>query len=694
MNAATNYRRRIREEEKKLVPEEVFLSGQYLAMLDSIAAELTGGKLKKVKVYQDDTSSVCGWHDGREIGVNIRNQITGSFLTIGQQSESLIGILGHECGHYNFNDIRLKRKYLDSFPEGIWYPQAPQPGNEQEMKDLDEMNGYFQRKDQEALSLLQQTAAYLVNLMNDVYVEERMCARFPGSIRRGILMNRSRNVEWLPTLRKMVAEGMDKLSILMNLCAQHALSGRINHWDGEESGFLETLQLLVPVLDDAGRAEQDVVRYEAANRILLIAWGYFRDILQKMEQERQQEKKQEDDMQENSKEQGKEETQEQEKEDNPEHSKSSGDEENGAVDAPGRNCAMQVYISQFLKNLPQFIKSSGDDGDGEKPFMAAQDAPEEKTISGEKVVQAVMYQMAKEKVDAQINAEVLQRLQRYLDSQPFDGDHGKVRKQIRRADSFTEQQQNELKECEKIVKKVGRRLKVTLLPVLENQKESTEHRLLMGRRLDMRCISNPNRMIYQKQKHGKKVDTAVGILVDNSGSMLGERMKMACITSLCLYGFCINAGIPICIYGHHTDGYVHENLENEIVYLNCCSEFEPDRNDRLRIAGMSPEGCNRDGAALLYMGQRLLERKEKQKLLILISDGLPNSNFYQGDRAKEDLKDIRRKLMQKGILFQAAAIGEDKEQIREIYQESCLDITDLERLPVILTKQLMKLIRR
>lgn len=33
----------------------------------------------------------------------------------------------------------------------------------------------------------------------------------------------------------------------------------------------------------------------------------------------------------------------------------------------------------------------------------------------------------------------------------------------------------------------------------------------------------------------------------------------------------------------------------------------------------------------------------------------------------EDLKQIKNKLVKKGIVFQAAAIGCDKEQIRQIY---------------------------
>ena len=45
-------------------------------------------------------------------------------------------------------------------------------------------------------------------------------------------------------------------------------------------------------------------------------------------------------------------------------------------------------------------------------------------------------------------------------------------------------------------------------------------------------------------------------------------------------------------------------------------------------------------------------------------------------------------------MFQAAAIGWDKKAIQEIYGNAYLDISDLGELPVRLTKQLAKLLRR
>ena len=42
-----------------------------------------------------------------------------------------------------------------------------------------------------------------------------------------------------------------------------------------------------------------------------------------------------------------------------------------------------------------------------------------------------------------------------------------------------------------------------------------------------------------------------------------------------------------------------------------------------------------------------------------------------------DLRKIKEKLVKKGIVFQAAAIGWDKKAIQEIYGNAYLDISDL-----------------
>ena len=55
----------------------------------------------------------------------------------------------------------------------------------------------------------------------------------------------------------------------------------------------------------------------------------------------------------------------------------------------------------------------------------------------------------------------------------------------------------------------------------------------------------------------------------------------------------------------------------------------------------------------------LSKRPEAVKILILVSDGQPADSGYGGSAAEEDLRGIKQEYQRKGILFVAAAIGDD-----------------------------------
>ena len=178
-------------------------------------------------------------------------------------------------------------------------------------------------------------------------------------------------------------------------------------------------------------------------------------------------------------------------------------------------------------------------------------------------------------------------------------------------------------------------------------------------------------------------EMAIGLIIDESGSMSGnDRVTYARAAAIILYDFCRALDIPVTIYGHST-GY---SAGSDVVDLYSYAEFEDiDGNDKYRLMDISSRSCNRDGAALRFVAERLIKRGEEMKILILISDGQPNDTNYSGTAAEEDLRGIKTEYTRKGILFIAAAIGNDKADIERIYGDSFLDITDLSKLPVILT---------
>jgi len=96
--------------------------------------------------------------------------------------------------------------------------------------------------------------------------------------------------------------------------------------------------------------------------------------------------------------------------------------------------------------------------------------------------------------------------------------------------------------------------------------------------------------------------------------------------------------------------------------------------------------------ALRILAEKLANAPQTTKLLISLSDGQPKAMpDYTGTHAKDDMKQVIHDYSRKGVLFLAAAIGQDKEMICDIYgQERFIDITNLEQLPTRLVQIIAK----
>ena len=228
---------------------------------------------------------------------------------------------------------------------------------------------------------------------------------------------------------------------------------------------------------------------------------------------------------------------------------------------------------------------------------------------------------------------------------------------------------------------ISRQLQKSLLQQLKDkQRGGKQTGLMMGRRLDAHALCrNDGKVFYKNALPNEIPQMSVGLLLDESGSMCScDRCTYARSSAIILYAFCKALHIPVTVYGHSTSG--------SSVELYSYAEFESiDNDDKYRMMDIAARGSNRDGAALRFVAEQLVKRPEEVKILILVSDGQPAAPGYYGSAAEEDLRGIRQEYRRKGVLFIAAAIGEDKQNIERIYGDSFMDITDLNQLPVKLT---------
>ena len=301
-------------------------------------------------------------------------------------------------------------------------------------------------------------------------------------------------------------------------------------------------------------------------------------------------------------------------------------------------------------------------------------------------IERILDQMAERSACEQLENERLQELNEVAQNISYGNIHEGVGIQVNRISSVDEELVEQYDQVANPLLAISKQMQKSLVKQLkESRRGGKMTGLLMGRRLDTHALCrNDGKVFYKNSLPNEIPEMAVGLLLDESGSMSScDRCTYARATAIILYDFCRGLDIPVMVYGHSTE---YDSHHGNIVDLYSYAEFESiDQEDQYRMMDINARGGNRDGAALRYVAEQLSKRPEEIKILMIVSDGQPADRGYDGTAAEEDLRGVRQEYQRKNIIFVAAAIGDDKQNIERIYGDSFMDITDLNQLPAKLT---------
>jgi hypothetical protein len=180
-------------------------------------------------------------------------------------------------------------------------------------------------------------------------------------------------------------------------------------------------------------------------------------------------------------------------------------------------------------------------------------------------------------------------------------------------------------------------------------------------------------------------DCAVTLLVDYSGSMGGEKIKMAkkAAASLC-YITEQMIGVPTEILTFTDDlGGGKPNL-----LIGIAKEFGekvPAEVVHGRLHAIQEKTSliqNCDGEALLVAYHRIKHRKEKRKLIIVLSDGAPASYAENGDQRQHTLK-VTKEIQASGV--ELYGVGIEDSSVEAYYKEHIVINNIDELIPSLLT---------
>lgn len=220
------------------------------------------------------------------------------------------------------------------------------------------------------------------------------------------------------------------------------------------------------------------------------------------------------------------------------------------------------------------------------------------------------------------------------------------------------------------------------------------------------------RVFRQKEEHISK-ETAVTLLIDNSGSMHGQKMRLAMLSGYAfaatldrvkivheILGFTTGhrANVPQAVRdaiarefeGRSRWGTVYDRSEPIVmpIYKDFEERLSPLVKQRIAYAMNAQNGLagNIDGESVEYAAMRLLKRKEKRKVLIVLSDGQPAGGRLCQPHLRSVINDCETKY---GI--ETIGIGIMDSSVKRFYPKHVV-LNDVEELPNQVMTEIKKLL--
>ena len=696
-------RKRIMDEKSKITDEEFFTSKEYRGYLADITEAATKRYRRPihVTVFADPEDSTVAYTDYNGIVINACNHITWSMPTRKLRSMSIEGFNAHENSHNLFTDNRIAHAYFNSLEHGKFYPKKPtRLKGDQKLNAQGIIDALLDDTDPIPKTVILRTAKALSNILEDGYVDARYSYEFPGNPARGIALNNVRFAETVPDIDTMIDKQFYPHNIVLNLLLEYVRAREVNNLTGYTGEYMDRFLAALPLVDACIYDEDSRARFDAVNRIMIDLWPLMQRCFDDLRDKQQNDA-----------------------------SSSSGSgnsstpgtgEDSDSDDSMG--AVQDALESQLPQIAPNFTMKSGP-----VPFNGAFAPDEEqaqelleqvsKALSEETArieahrtetiisngdgsivqdseyegagyefsatdIERVLEEIATGKVNESLEEELSEELQSEATSIQYGNAHRNINITVHRMSHVNQNLIDSYTAVAPQLLMLSKRLQRSVSAILRDKRQGGKQTgLYVGKHLDQHAFHrNDGRVFCNKRLPTEPINMSVALLVDESGSMCGcDRITKARATAIVVQDFCEKLGIPIMIVGH-TASCAH-------VELFSYADFKSvDKKDRYRLMDMSARYCNRDGAALRYVAEKLSKQNSDVKMLFIICDGQPNDDGYTGTAAEADLRGIKLEYSRKGVQIFAAAIGDDRANIERIYGAGYLDITDLNQLPIMLTQ--------
>lgn len=748
--ARVNHRRvkqLLNEKRSKITDRQFFTSRILAGHFEDVAAAQTKryryNRRVHVNIYWDPKDHNGACTNNTSIRINAGHPSVTKIRGRMNRYEMICGLFAHELGHVLYTDFLAKQTYMNYLSAYKFFPAPPVLKEAQDARNEKDFWEYV-KADPRNMAFAQQIAFFIANVLEDGYIESRILAQFPGMLGYNLSIMRDHQFKDMSTVTQLIEKEDDGsghiFQSILQIILSYALFGEIKYGETPLSDIrIQTVFKLIPQIDDAVTTTSAKERWQIVSLILIRLWHHIEDYIEickehqdevasagsgssageilagllqalsgtssqgegsgtpvpgadkdappAVNSEKREKTKAECKSDENE---SGEDSENAESESNTNQSDEAESDSNFSPDSiDGGTSGKQATTSEEGGRIPYHQTDSvSEPVGGETQYD--DDYKREQSDRAAADIERMLEQMAEKAACKQLENERIQELNEAAQSISYGNIHNGVNIAVHRIAEVDEELQDQYHQICGPLLTISKQLQRNLIQKLKDQQRGGKQTgLVMGRRLDAHALCrNDGKVFYKNNLPNEIPRISVGLLLDESGSMsCGDRSTYARAAAIILYDFCQALNIPIMVYGHSTSW-------SRGVDLYSYAEFDAiDKNDKYRMMDISARGSNRDGAALRYVAEQLSKRDEEVRILILVSDGQPADAGYSGTAAEEDLRGIKQEYKRKGLLFVAAAIGDDKQNIERIYGDSFLDITDLNQLPMKLTAVIKRFMR-
>ena len=740
-------KQRLNEQRSKISDRQFFSSRLLAGHFEDLAAAQTRryryNRRVRVNLYWKPREKHVASTDNMLIRINAGNSMVTKVKGRENRYQIVCGMFAHELGHVLYTDFLAAQTHTNYLGSYRWYPYPPDLKTTADARNEKAFWNYV-KTDPKNLEMVQMVSHYISNVIEDGYIENRMLNNFPGTLGYGLEKLREQHFEHIETVTQLIEnedEGKHIFESILQIMLSYVKFGEIKYGDEPLSDErIQSVFGLITDIDSALMSKSGKDRLNVVNMVLVRCWDYIESFCEecKKRQEEAEASGGSTSLAETLSEvlgaiaggsemgegnstpvpEASGETEESatadkraqthaDAENEDDSQTDSKTEENPSGSGESDNSSDEDAIPLNGRNSGSGKEETSDNEQGRIPYHQSESLSEPVGGSVEKNedyerehydraaadIERLLDKMAEKAACEQLENERIQELNDVAQNISYGNIHEGVPIRINRIASVDEELMEQYDAISGPLLNISRQLQKSLQKQLkENRRGGKLTGLIMGRRLDVHALCrNDGKVFYKNNLPNEIPELAVGLLLDESGSMCScDRCTYARASAIILYDFCQSLDIPVMVYGHSTD---YTDVGNTVA-LYSYAEFDGfDHDDKYRIMDIAARGSNRDGAALRFVAEQLSKRPEAVKILILVSDGQPADSGYGGSAAEEDLRGIKQEYQRKGILFVAAAIGDDKQNIERIYGDSFLDISDLNQLPIKLTAVVKRHVR-